>query len=158
MHNIDMLKLLKDEIAFRRGELSRELKSNQKTMEVLLEHNSHYQTHWIRCNEFRQFDPPNSFTREPPKSLLKSANTTKLPMIIGNKNIALEAPTGNVKVNTESIKAKEKVILVVDSISGINRKGLSTDKFTTVARDILGVTSEGMVHHTIPSVEKNPKN
>ena len=80
-------------------------------------------------------------------------------MIIGNKSIALEAPTGNVKVNTESIKAKEKVILVVDSIiSGINGKGLSTDKFTTVARDILGVTSEDMVHHTIPLVEKNPKN
>ena len=40
-----MLKLFKDEIAFQRGELSRELRSNQKTIEVLLEHNSHYQTH-----------------------------------------------------------------------------------------------------------------
>ena len=32
--NIDMIKLLKDEIAFLRGELSRELRSNQKTIEV----------------------------------------------------------------------------------------------------------------------------
>ena len=43
--NIDMIKLLKDEIAFLRGELSRELRSNQKTIEVLLEQHSHYQTH-----------------------------------------------------------------------------------------------------------------
>ena len=32
--NIDMIKLLKDEIAFLRGELSRELRSNQKTIKV----------------------------------------------------------------------------------------------------------------------------
>ena len=32
--NIDMTKLFKDEIAFLRGELSRELTSNQKTIEV----------------------------------------------------------------------------------------------------------------------------
>ena len=32
--NIDMTKLFKDEIAFLRGELSRELRSNQKTIEV----------------------------------------------------------------------------------------------------------------------------
>ena len=31
--NIDMIKLLKDKIAFLRGELSRELLSNQKTIE-----------------------------------------------------------------------------------------------------------------------------
>ena len=43
--NIDMAILLKDEIAFLRGELSRELRSNQKTIEVLLEQHSHYQTH-----------------------------------------------------------------------------------------------------------------
>ena len=35
--NIDMLKLIKDEIAFLRGELSRELKSNKKTIQFLLE-------------------------------------------------------------------------------------------------------------------------
>ena len=35
--NIDMIKLIKDEIVFLRGELSRGLKSNQKTIEVLLE-------------------------------------------------------------------------------------------------------------------------
>ena len=87
--NIDMIKLLKDKIVLR-GELSRELRSNQKTIEVLLEQNSHYQTHQRRCDEFQhndqnqstsyknrqnkctQFDPPNSFTRQPSKSLLKS--------------------------------------------------------------------------------------
>ena len=89
--NIDMIKLLKDEIAFLRGELSRELRANQKTIEVLLEQNSHYQSHQRRCNdEFQhnnqnqatsyknhqnkcaQFDPPNSFTGQPSKSLRKS--------------------------------------------------------------------------------------
>ena len=35
--------------------------------------------------------------------------------------------------------------------------GLSTDKFTTVVRDIPGATSDDMVHHTIPFAEKNPK-
>ena len=40
--NIDMIKLLKDEIAFQRGELSRELRSNQKIIKALLE-----QTHII---------------------------------------------------------------------------------------------------------------
>ena len=34
--NIDMIKLLKDQIAFLRGELSRELRSNQKTKELTL--------------------------------------------------------------------------------------------------------------------------
>ena len=34
MHNLDIIKRLKDEIAFLRGELSRELRSNQKTIEV----------------------------------------------------------------------------------------------------------------------------
>ena len=43
--NTDMIKLLKDEIAFLCGELSRELRSNQKTTEVLLEQYSHDQTH-----------------------------------------------------------------------------------------------------------------
>ena len=62
--NIDMLKLLKDEIAFLRGEFSRELRSNQETMEVLLEQNSHCRTHQRRCDEFQQFDPPNSLNRE----------------------------------------------------------------------------------------------
>ena len=59
------------------------------------------------------------------------------------------------KENT--IKVKEKVILVGDSISGVNGKGLSTDKFTTVVCDIPGATSDDMVHHTIPFAEKNPK-
>ena len=40
--NIDMIKLLKDEISFLRGELSRELRLNQKTIEVLLEQHSLY--------------------------------------------------------------------------------------------------------------------
>ena len=40
-----MIKLLQDEIAFLCGELSRELRSNQKTIEVLLEQYSHDQTH-----------------------------------------------------------------------------------------------------------------
>ena len=48
-----MIKLLKDEIAFLRGELSLELRSNQKTTEVLVEQNSHYQTHQRRCDEFQ---------------------------------------------------------------------------------------------------------
>ena len=47
-----MIKLLKDEIAFLRGELSRELRSNQKTIEVLLEQHSHYQTHQKEFDEF----------------------------------------------------------------------------------------------------------
>ena len=60
--------------------------------------------------------------------------------------------------NSKSTKVKEKVILVGDSIvSGVNGKGLSTDKFTTVFRDIPGATSDDMVHHTILFTEKNPK-
>ena len=152
--NIDMLKLLKDEIAFLRSELSRELRSNQKTIAFLLEQNSHYQAHQRRCDEFQQFDPPNSFTREPSKSLLQSANTAIVPITIGNKNTALKALTGNGKVNTKSVK----VVLVGDSIvSGINGKGLSTDKFTTVVCDIPGATSDDIVHLTIPFAEKNPE-
>ena len=115
--NIDMLKLLKDEIAFLRSELSRELISNQKTIEFLLEQNSHYQTHQRRCNEFQQFDPPNYFTREPPKSLLKSANTTNVLITVGNENTALKAPTGNEKVSTKSVKAKEKLSLLETVLS-----------------------------------------
>ena len=72
------MSIVKDEIAFLCSELSRELRSNKKTIEVLLEQNSHYPTHQRRCNEFQrnnqnkctQFDPPNSFTTEPSKSLL----------------------------------------------------------------------------------------
>ena len=80
-----MIKLLKDEIAFLRGELSRELRSNQKIIEVLLEKHSHYQTHQKKCDEFQnnnrnqsisyknsqnkctKVDPPNSYTRQPKK-------------------------------------------------------------------------------------------
>ena len=91
---IDMIKLLKDETAFLRGELSRKLRSNKKTINVLLEQHSHYQTHQKKCDEFQhnnqnqstsyknsqnkctQSDPSNFFTRQPSKSLLKSTNTT----------------------------------------------------------------------------------
>ena len=112
----------------------------------MLEQNTHYQTHQKRCDEFQQFDPPNSFTREPSKLLLKSANTTSAPITIGNENTTFEAPPGNGKVNTKSIKGKEKVILVGDSIvSGINGTGLSTDTFMTVVCDIPGATSDDMV-------------
>ena len=105
----------------------------------------HHQTHQKRCDEFQQFDPTNSFTKEPSKSLLKSANTTNVPITVGNENTALEAPTENGKVNT----------LVGDSIvSGINGKGLSTDKFTTVVHDIPGATSDDMVYHKTPFAEK----
>ena len=111
----------------------------------MLEQNTH-QTHQRRCDEFQQFDPPNSFTREPSKLLLKSANTTSASITIGNENTTFEAPAGNGKVNTKSIKEKEKVILVGDSIvSGINGTGLSTDKFMTVVWDIPGATSDDMV-------------
>ena len=75
-------------------------------------------------------------------------NTTNILITIGKENIVLQAP-GNRKVNTKSIKLKAKVILVGDSIlSGVNGKGLSTDKFTTVVRDIPGATSDDLVHHT----------
>ena len=111
----------------------------------MLEQNTH-QTHQRRCDEFQQFDPPNSFTREPSKLLLKSANTTSASITIGNENTTFEAPAGNGKVNTKSIKEKEKVILVGDSIvSGINGTGLSTDKFMTVVWDIPGAMSDNMV-------------
>ena len=77
------------------------------------------------------------------------ANTTNILITIGKENTALQAPPGNRKVNTKSIKLKAKVILVGDSIvSGLNGKGLSTDKFTTVVQDIPGATSDDLVHHT----------
>ena len=79
-------------------------------------------------------------------------------MWTGEESTTLQAPPGNGKENSKSIKVKEKAILVGDSIvSGVNGKGLSTDKFTTVVRDIPGATSDDMVHHTIPLAEKNPK-
>ena len=60
------------------------------------------------------------------------------------------------KENSKSIRVKEKFILVGDSIvSGVNGKGLPTDKFTTVVRDISGATSDDMVHHTTPFAKKN---
>ena len=156
-----MIKLLKDEIAFLRGELSWELGWNQKTIEVLLEQHSHYQTHQKKYDEFQhnnqnqstsyknspnectQFDPPNSYQiLQPSKSLLKSANTTSMLISVEKEN---------------TIKVKEKVILAGDSISGVNGKDLSTDKFTTVVCDIPGATSDDMVHLTIPFAEKNPE-
>ena len=94
----------------------------------MLEQNSHYQTHQRKCNFFyyRTFE------------IVKFASTTNIPIIIGNENTALKAPPGNRKVN-KSVKAKEKVMLVGDSIvSGINGKGLSADKFTNVVYDIPG--------------------
>ena len=105
--NIDIIKMLKDEIAFLRGDLSRQLRSNQKAIEVLLEQHSHYQTHQKKCDEFQhnnenqpttyknsqnkciQFDPPNSYTRQPSKSLLKSANIINIPISIEKENTTL---------------------------------------------------------------------
>ena len=113
--NIDMIKLLKDEIAFLRSELSRELRSNQKAIEILIEQQSHYQTHQKKCDEFQhnnqnqsisyknsqnkytQFDPPNSYTRQPSKSLLKSANITNIPISIEKEKTTLQAPPGTKK-------------------------------------------------------------
>ena len=70
----------------------------------------------------------------------------------------MQAPLRNGKENSKSIKVKEKVIPTGDSIvTGVNGKGLSTDKFTTVVRDIPGATSDDMVHHIIPFAEKNSK-
>ena len=157
--NLDMIKLLKDKIAFLHGELSLELRSNQKTIDTLLEQNLYYQIHQRRYDEFQnnnlnqstscknrqnkctQFDPPNSFTRQPSKSLLKSANTTNVPITIWKENTALQAPPGNGKENSKSTKVKEKFILVGDSIvNGANGKGLSIDKFTTVVCDVPGAT------------------
>ena len=112
----------------------------------------------IKINKCAQFGPPNSYSRQPTKSLLKFANTANIPISIEKENTTLQAPPGNGKDNSKSIKEKEKVILVGDSIvSGVNGKGLSTDKFTTVVRDIPGATSDDMVHHTIPFAEENPK-
>ena len=112
----------------------------------MLEQNSHYQIHKRKCDEFQhnnqnqstsyknsqnkytQFDPQNYYTRQPSKSLLKSANTINIPITIGKENIALQAPPGNKKENSKSIKVKEKVILAGDSIvSGVNGKGLFTN-------------------------------
>ena len=62
----------------------------------------------------------------------------------------MEVPLVNGKESTKSIKVKEKVILVGDSfVSGVNGKGLSKDKFTTVVRHITGARSDDMAHHTI---------
>ena len=75
------------------------------------------------------------------------------PTSIEKENTTLQAPSGNGKENSKSIK----VILVGDSIlSGVNGKGLPTDKFTTITRDIPGATSDDMVHYTIPFAEKKP--
>ena len=94
------------------------------------------------------------------KSLLKFANTTNILISIENENTTSQPTTENGKENSKSIKVKEKFILVGDSIvSGVNGKGLSTDKFTTFVRNIPDVTSDDKVHHThtIPFAEKNPK-
>ena len=81
-----------------------------------------------------------------------------IPISIEKENTTLQAPPGNGKENSKSMKVKEKVVLVGDSIiSGVNGKGLSTDKFTTVVRDISGATSDGMANHTILFAEKNLK-
>ena len=97
------------------------------------------------------FDPPNSSSRQPSKSPLKSA-TTKY--FLGKENTAMEVPPVNGKENTKSIKVTEKITHVRDSV---NEKGLSTDKFTSIFRDIPRVTSDDMVHHAISFAEKNPK-
>ena len=82
----------------------------------------------IKINKCAQFGPPNSYSRQPTKSLLKFANTTNIPISIEKENTTLQAPPGNGKESSKSIKVKEKVILVGDSIvSGVNGKGLSTE-------------------------------
>ena len=58
--NTDMIKLYKDEMAFLRCELSRELRSNNKTIKVLLEQNSYYQVHQRRCDEFQHYNQNQS--------------------------------------------------------------------------------------------------
>ena len=56
------------------------------------------------------------------------------------------------------MNVKEKVILVGDSIdSGVNEKGFSTDKFSIIARDVLGATSNDMAYHIINFTEKHKK-
>ena len=97
------------------------------------------------------FDPPNSSSRQPSKSPLKSA-TTKY--FLGKENTAMEVPPVNGKENTKSIKVTEKITHARDSV---NEKGLSSDKFTSIFRDIPRVTSDDMVHHAISFAEKNPK-
>ena len=109
--NIDILKLLKDEIVSTWWAFSRikvKSKNNSARKKVLLEQTSHYKTDQRRCDDFQQFDSPNSFTREPSKSLLTSANTTNVPIIIRNENTALEA----LKQKKES-SLLETVLLVV---------------------------------------------
>ena len=70
----------------------------------------------------------------------------------------MEVPQENRKENTKSIKVKEKVILVGDSInSGAKGKHLSTDKSTTIVCDIPCATSDDMVHHTNIFAKKKPK-
>ena len=51
----------------------------------------------------------------------------------------MEIPPVNRKENTKSIKAKEVILAGESIISGVNGKGLSTDKFATVVRDIPSV-------------------
>ena len=132
---IDKRKLLKDKIAFLRDELSRELRSNKKTIDVLLEQHLHYQTHQKKCNEFQhnnqnqstsyknsqnkrtQVNPPNSFTKQPLKSLLKSANITNILISIEKENTTLQAPSGNKKENSKSIKVKKKLSLLETVLS-----------------------------------------
>ena len=55
------------------------------------------------------------------------------------ENAAMEIPPVNGKENTKSIKAKEVILAGQSIISGVNGKGLSTDKFVTVVRDIPSV-------------------
>ena len=51
----------------------------------------------------------------------------------------MEIPPVNGKENTKSVKAKEVILAGQSIISGVNGKGLSTDKFVTVVRDIPSV-------------------
>ena len=51
----------------------------------------------------------------------------------------MEIPPVNGKENTKSIRAKEVILAGESIISGVNGKGLSTDKFATVVRDIPSV-------------------
>ena len=80
--NIDMIKLLKDEITFLRGELSRELKISQKTIEVLLEQHSHYQTHQKKCHEFQHNNQNQSTSYK--KVKINAHNLIHQILILGN--------------------------------------------------------------------------
>ena len=85
---------------------------------------SYFEIYKNSQNKCAQSDPPNSYTRQSSKSLLKYANTTNIPISVEKENTKLQAPPRNGKEDSKSIKTKEKVILAGGSIgSGVNEKG-----------------------------------